>query len=601
MNLLRKFFPLIVLVILSYWSVKPLLSPGFFPIHDDTQVARVYEMHKALSDGMFPARWVQDLGYGYGYPIFNFYAPLSYYVGSLFMFIGSDALTATKLMIGLGTILSGLFMYLLAREFWGKVGGVVSGLLYLYAPYHALNIYVRGAIAELWAYAFLPIIFLATYKVYTNLKSYTVLNLKNSKFKTSSFAKASVDKQNSKLQFKIQNLIWLWVCVSSFSYAAVIASHNLTAMMVTPFLFAFALSLYLKFRMDGKIYKPYFIFLGILTGILLSAFYWVPVMFELKYTDVLSVVGGGSDYKDHFACPSQLWNSPWGFAGSAPGCIDGQSLKIGKIHVLLSLLSVLSLPLLYKKKKTNFALTVFFILSLLFSVFLTLAHSKFIWDIIPHMAFFQFPWRFLMLISFFTSLLGGAVFWILEGINVKNQLYKYICGIIALVGIIGIIAFNSKVFVPQKFSSKTSNEYITEKELKWRVSRISDEYMPKGFTRPINAYMVPNTRIVVNKEVSISSFNEKTQQISFVADAKKTSDLNINLAYFPGWHVFIDNNQEWFNYSNKGLIISVPAGKHNVDIKYIQTPVEKIGNGLSLTGIIILFTGIMINIKKKML
>ena len=34
-----------------------------FPIHDDTQVARVYEMGKALSDSMFPVRWVEDLGF----------------------------------------------------------------------------------------------------------------------------------------------------------------------------------------------------------------------------------------------------------------------------------------------------------------------------------------------------------------------------------------------------------------------------------------------------------------------------------------------------------------------------------------------------------
>jgi uncharacterized membrane protein len=79
MNLLKRFLPLIIIIVLSFFAIKPLFHPGFFPIHDDTQVARVFEMTKSLQAGMFPVRWVSDLGYGLGYPIFNFYAPLSYY------------------------------------------------------------------------------------------------------------------------------------------------------------------------------------------------------------------------------------------------------------------------------------------------------------------------------------------------------------------------------------------------------------------------------------------------------------------------------------------------------------------------------------------
>src|SRR3990172_3966639 len=119
-------------------------------MHDDTQVVRVQQMAQALRDGQFPVRWVADLGYGYGYPIFNFYSPLPYYIGGFFNLIGFDALVATKIMFALGILLSGIFMYFLAREFWGEVGGIVSGLFYVYAPYHALDIYVRGAVDEFW-------------------------------------------------------------------------------------------------------------------------------------------------------------------------------------------------------------------------------------------------------------------------------------------------------------------------------------------------------------------------------------------------------------------------------------------------------------------
>ena len=126
MKIVKNIFPIFIVLMLSFFSVKHLLMPGFFPIHDDTQVARVYEMGKALSDGMFPVRWVSDLGYGYGYPIFNFYAPLAYYVGGFFNVLGFDALVSTKIMMIIGIILSGVFMYLLARELWGEIGALIS-------------------------------------------------------------------------------------------------------------------------------------------------------------------------------------------------------------------------------------------------------------------------------------------------------------------------------------------------------------------------------------------------------------------------------------------------------------------------------------------
>ena len=54
----------IIIFILSFWAVKPLFVDGYFPVHDATQVERVYEMSRALKEGQFPVRWVADLGYG---------------------------------------------------------------------------------------------------------------------------------------------------------------------------------------------------------------------------------------------------------------------------------------------------------------------------------------------------------------------------------------------------------------------------------------------------------------------------------------------------------------------------------------------------------
>ena len=98
---------------------------------------------KALSDSMFPVRWVEDLGFGYGYPIFNFYAPLSYYFGSIFNLIGFDALIATKNNDGFRNYFDrSIYVFFCQRIVW-RYRGIVAALFYMYAPYHGVDIYVR--------------------------------------------------------------------------------------------------------------------------------------------------------------------------------------------------------------------------------------------------------------------------------------------------------------------------------------------------------------------------------------------------------------------------------------------------------------------------
>ena len=79
----KEFFIGFVLTLSLLW---PLLMAPFFSHHDDVQVIRLYEMDKCIKDGQIPCRWVPDLGGLYGYPIFNYYAPLPYYFGELFYF-----------------------------------------------------------------------------------------------------------------------------------------------------------------------------------------------------------------------------------------------------------------------------------------------------------------------------------------------------------------------------------------------------------------------------------------------------------------------------------------------------------------------------------
>lgn len=463
MALIKKWFPYILVILLSVFTILPLFKSGFFPIHDNTQVQRVFEMAKSLSLGMFPVRWVPDLGYGLGYPIFNFYAPLAYYFGSIFVLLGFDALISTKIMIGFGVLLSGVSMYLLAKEFWGKQGGLISALLYAYFPYHAVNVYVRGAVSEFWAYAFIPLAFYGFYKLF-----------KEDKYR--------------------------YVLASMVGFSGVILSHNLTALMIAPFLVLEIILLAILNYKKKNNKNTLYLFFALILSLLVSAFYWIPALLEMGNTNVLSTIGGGADFRDHFVCINQLWYSQWGFGGSTNTCSDGLSFMLGKVNIFVFGLSALGIILsfIFKKKIKREIKYIYLILlaGLLVSIFLLLPQSRFAWELKPFMKYLQYPWRYLNLAGFLSAFIGGSVV-LFSREFIKSKL---VIALETLVIIILIILVNAKFFQPQKVLNKTSADYTNEYSLKWTTSKISDEYLPKDVKKPKSAEEALKNKIIFSFE-----------------------------------------------------------------------------------------------------
>jgi len=171
---------ILIVIILSYWTIQPLLNHGYFPMHDDTQPSRIYAMAAELKNGQFPVRIVGGLGYNLGYPIFNFYAPLPYYAGALIYLAGLSAIESTKIIFILSMLLSSFSMFILGRHISrSNIIALAMATLYLYAPYHAVNLYVRGALSELWAFAFFPFLILGIIHTLKDLKNIKNLERKN--------------------------------------------------------------------------------------------------------------------------------------------------------------------------------------------------------------------------------------------------------------------------------------------------------------------------------------------------------------------------------------------------------------------------------------
>jgi len=514
---MKRLLGLVVVLLISYVIVRPLLSAGYFPMHDDTQVARVVVMGRALREGQFPVRWVSDLGYGYGYPIFNFYGPLPYYVGGAIHAAGVSGLVATKIMMALGLVLAGVTMYLALSHMVGVSAGMVGAALYMFAPYHAVQAYVRGAVGEYWALVFLPLILWGFWR-------------KN-------------------------------ILVGALGIAGLVVSHTILGYAGMVFvLFAF-----LATKMQKQV------LMLILLGLGLSAFFWLPAITEMKYTNVSSQVSATSDFRDHFVCLPQLWNSFWGYGGSAKGCLDGLSFKLGKVHLLLALIGLVAA---FKKHKYfMFAGASIFLLS----VFFMLPISVRAWEFIPLFAYIQYPWRFLAFALFGVSLIGSVAFSF-----VRQPILRWLT---VLTGI-GILLFvEAKRFMPQYTYERAAGDFETDSDIRFRASQISDEYLLPAVPRPAKEEEIFRDTIPRSDNYILGMEQDTDTYKKFTMRSGTDNTIVVRIAYFPGWHYIVNENVVYPKLENGFPELSVPAGFSVVRMQFRDTPVRTVGNFISMVSL----------------
>lgn len=554
----KKILLILLVAVLGVGTIIPLFQRRFFNVHDNTQVPRVYEMGVALSNNSFPVRWVPDLGYGYGYPIFNFYGPFPYYVGGVTHLIGIDSLTSTKIMFGIGILLAGITMFYFSKKWFGVMGGLTSAVLYMYFPYHAVNIYVRGAVGEYYAYAFLPLIFLGLFTLWED----------------------SAKKDHKKMLPSLL-LISLGVFFTSIS-------HNLSILMVLLLLIPFMLGI--LFFTKRKIHFATVVIFSLLLGLLLSAFYIFPAFLEKDLTNVSSQVGGGANFNDHFVCLKQYWGSQWGYGGSIKGCMDGLSFELGKFNIGLVILSLIVLGFSIKRKKSGeqekVVIAAFSLLLLAF--LLTISASSSLWNLIPLMAYIQYPWRFINFIGLFLSFIAGYLVYF-----AKNWNKRVAIGLLFIVVIL-TISLNIGRFAPEKTTDHPASYYENKEYLQYEVSKISDEYLPSGFGVPKTQSQVPTQKLILLKTAGKIDLqvNKPTYQ-KYSYSIERDGVFHANTAYFPGWKAYLNGKPVPIVQTVDGMNISVPKGQGIFELKLVQTPIELLGDTFTVLAFLLLFTGII--------
>ena len=535
---MRKFLPVILIFFLILPAIKALFGPGYFNMHDDLQVMRIFQMEKCFADGQIPCRWIPDMAYGYGQAMFNYYSALPYYLGVLIRILTPLSIMGTvKLLFMISLIAAAFGMYFLAKEFWGSRGGVLAAVLYTYAPYHAVDVYVRGAMAESFSLAILPFLW---WSIYLLIKKSSFLN----------------------------------VAAVAVATSGILTTHNISTMIYFPFTLAWAGFWLIKFRALKQIPN---LFLAALSGLGLSAFFIGPAILEQSLIQTKHLISEYSDYHGHFVTLRQLFISRfWGDGPSIFGEGDGMSFQIGWPHWWVGVL-VAPLTLIWVKQKKNLERAILltgFLGLFVITAFLTHPRSFFIWEALPPMAFIQFPWRFLGLSMFFLAL-GAGAFGLLEA-----KWAKIFIGIV----IVAAIALNWDYFIPVNFSSKVRDEEKL-RGLAFELQQKSAilDYLPKTakMAPPSVAFEAPRT---ISGDGEFFGFRKGSNRFSFETQIYGEARIEIPVIYFPGWVVLVDGQRVPIEiHDTYGFImVDLQDGRHIVRGRFTNTPVRTVSNTISV-------------------
>ena len=525
----NKFF-IFLFIILAIIPILSLFHAGFPITHDgQDHVARIANFYQNLVEGVLIPRWAANLNWGYGHPILEFLYPLPSYIASIFHFVGFSFVDSTKLVFITGEILSLLFMYLFLSKFLDKYSSLFGAMLYSFAPYRMIDLYVRGDIGEHLAFAFIPLSLYFIYKVSTE-KDY-------------------------------RNVIF-----GGVSIAFLILAHNAISLMAMPFvLFYSAFLIYLNKDKKALVIK---FFLLILLGFSLSTFFWIPALMEGKYTlRNLLTTGFGNNFTNLAA----LFYGPWNYG------ISGQfTVQLGVLQWIVFFLSFPMAFLLFKKKKKEYIFISGLIIYTLTAIFLMLPVSSFVWSKIMLLQNFQFPWRFLAITVFSTAVLGGFLF---SYIPKRYQVIAFVlCAVL-------ILFVEKDYFKPKAYQYKPETFYSGIYNSTTDTGESSPVWSVRFMEKRPAAHM-----LVIDGSAKIKESKRTSVMHEYSISVYKKTLFQENTLYFPGWEITANGLPLSIQFQNKDyrgtMLFSLDKGNYFVEAAYQETKLRFLSDLISFVSMV---------------
>jgi 4-amino-4-deoxy-L-arabinose transferase-like glycosyltransferase len=506
---------------------------------------RLAEFCSLLAKGNWFPTWAPDLNSGYGTPLFSFNAPLFYYLAALYHGIGADLVVSIDLAAFAIMLLAGCGMYLLASGLVGRHGACLAAVAYLTAPYLLCDLYVRMALAEFTAFAFMPFAFWALRRVACG-------------------------------EIRLLHLL-----TGALALAAICLSHNVAALIIFPAALAYVLLLAIGERSRR----------GALCGVLmmglglgLSAWFWFPALMEKDWVKTWRLLAGYLNYQNHFVYVYQLVYSKWGYGLSVPGPDKGMSFRLG----LVQLAGVATAGGLIARKKLlvggNARHYWFLLWAAAAAAFMTCGESIFIWRNLRLLQYAEFPWRFLLVAAFALAVCFGFLGPWIESLreSARRPVFRAIVVALLLTGFLiaqagGFLDVSDSTYAPARIAAdgiavSTANEY----EPAW--------------VKETPAAPAQNKLQLLGGSARITS--QSLSPLSYVARVQADTEtwLRLNVSWYPAWKTTVDGRPVMPDYNNPHGVMDflLEPGSHEVSVVLSRTAPAFIGALLAMLALALL-------------
>jgi hypothetical protein len=569
----KKWQQLLLIAAAGCFLTLPALINGLSIQSDDGATHVVWYTNFASqfwSGDLYP-RWLSNLNDGLGSPAFFYYPPVPYFLTSLLkpLFGATDPNGIHQLGISaaVSVILSGLFAWLWCREFTDDVAAVIGGVAFMITPYHlVIDLYTRSSFAELWAFAWIPMILLFVRRISRGSR-------------------------------------WAFAGLA-ISYAVLIGTHLPTTLIFSPVPVVYVL---VASEKRGGWSSLALVLVAMFLGIGLAAIFLYPAMTMQDFVFVDRMSQG------HFSYTNWLLPSSFYFERN----VDLR--PVWRVYaVLLDMAGAMVGAFMIAKRSDDPVWrklgTVWFIVGCA-AALMTTDLSRPVWRVAETLQKVQFPFRFGVVLSIAATALLVLAF---------RQLKGSFPGVTASLVVLGFCVVLWLPFAAWGFShyvEPVKREDVDFKEkiirerreqpeyrprwsqtmaaIDWNTSTDEDEWADKleqeydSLVERTGADDATRSRAsITSGSGSVELQSQKPRQIVLHARANGPVTITALQFYFPGWSARLADSGEELGLQPSqpdGLLqIAVPAGEHDVVFELRKPPAERTGETVSLVSLILL-------------
>lgn len=556
------------LLFLSIYPARFLAGGTLWPTLDGQAHAfRVLALERAIAGGVWYPRWLPDLLQGYGYPLFEFYAPLLYYLALPFRLLGASPLGALEAVTALGFVVAGLGAYALAREYLDPLGGLVAAAAYVYWPYRLAVVYVRGDVPEALALDLLPLVLWR-------------------------FVRLAARRQAD------EGRIGRSVALAALALAAVICTHNVTALLFAPVVVAAVGVAALGVRSEppglqsrgwglrqrlSTLLVPG---LALAAGLGLAAFFWLPALWDTRWLHTERLYFG--DYLGSLVSPLALLQPvSWAYHYYPDTGNPEITFPPGFMALALALPGAAALlrPGLARRQRAALLFALALLVLPLGGMLRAFA------PVLAHVQVIQAPYRWLGLAGLGAALLtGAATLWLgklpalpraaaagglalLLAASATSRLAPPGAAVPANLSLSDLYAYEaSHGAVGTTWAGEFTPRWTTGDPL--RFTALAGGAPPDGDPALAVAAIGIDRWTAVDRRLRVESASE--------------IDLALHAAYLPGWQASVDGQPAVVRpLGQLGLAsVRVPQGRHEVRFHLGSTPVRLLATGLSALALV---------------